>query len=185
MLSNVRLPFNFDPQRLKSDLLKIEPDDWVPHFNQRYYEGDWSVVALRSIGGVATQIYPDPTARGSFADTGILARCPYLRQVIESFECPVEAARLLKLTAGSSIREHTDLNLGYEDGEIRIHIPVQTNEEVSFFLAGERLFMNEGESWYLNFNLPHRVENRSRTDRIHLVLDCVLDDWLRAKFPSP
>jgi hypothetical protein len=54
---------------------------------------------------------------------------------------------------------------------------------VSFFLAGERLLMNEGESWYLNFNLPHRVENRSCADRIHLVLDCVLNDWLRARFP--
>jgi hypothetical protein len=183
MLSSFKLPFSFDPVGLKSDLEQIEPSDWIPHFNQSYYEGGWSVVALRSIGGVSTQIYPDPTARGSFADTCILARCPYIKEVLATFECPVEAARLLRLSAGSSIREHKDFNLGYEDGEIRIHVPVQTNEDVSFFLAGERLRMNEGESWYLNFNLPHRVENRSRADRIHLVLDCVLNDWLRAKFP--
>jgi hypothetical protein len=183
MLSSFKLPFNFDPARLQSDLEQVEPENWIPHFNQSYYEGQWSVVALRSIGGVATQIYPDPTARGSFADTHILARCPYIMEVLATFECPVEAARLLRLSAGSSIREHKDLNLGYEDGEIRIHIPILTNEDVSFFLAGERLRMNEGESWYVNFNLPHRVENRSRADRVHLVLDCILNDWLRARFP--
>lgn len=163
---------------------RVEPCDWVPHFNQRYYEGEWSAAALRSVGGDAKQIYPDPTALGRFADTCILARCPYIQEVIATFECPVEAARLLKLSAGSCIREHKDLNLGYEDGEIRIHIPVQTDEDVSFYLAGERILMREGESWYLNFNLPHRVENRSHVDRIHLVLDCQLNDWLRAKFPA-
>jgi hypothetical protein len=185
MLSSFKLPFTFDPQRLKIDLEQIEPRDWIPHFNTSYYHGEWSVVALRSVGGVAAQIYPDPTAQGSFKDTHILARCPYMREVFATFECPLESARLLKLSAGSSIREHKDLNLAYEDGEVRIHIPIQTNEDVSFFLAGERLYMNEGESWYLNFNLPHHVENRSGSDRIHLVLDCLLNDWLRAKFPAP
>jgi hypothetical protein len=39
--------------------------------------------------------------------------------------------------------------------------------------------MNEGELWYLNVNQPHHVTNRSTTDRIHLVIDCVVNDWLR------
>jgi hypothetical protein len=39
--------------------------------------------------------------------------------------------------------------------------------------------MKEGECWYHNFNLPHRVANRGTADRVHLVLDCVLNDWLR------
>lgn len=185
MLSKLKLPFSFEARRLKADLSNIRPDEWIPHFNRPFYEGEWSAVALRSVGGLSGQIYPDPTASGAFADTETLARCSYLREVLASFRCTILSARLLKLTAGSSIREHKDLNLGYEDGEIRIHIPVQTDELVHFFLNGERLSMQEGESWYLNFNLPHRVENRSPQDRIHLVLDCVLDDWLRAKFPAP
>lgn len=185
MLSSLRLPLDFDPARLKLDLERIAPGDWVPHFNKSYYEGEWSVAPLRSVGGRAGHIYPDPTAQGSFADTLLLSRCAYFRQVLASFECEVESARLLKLAAGSRIREHKDLNLGYEDGEVRIHIPVRTDELVRFFLDGHRLRMNEGESWYLNFNLPHRVENDSPADRVHLVLDCVLNDWLRAKFPAP
>ena len=39
--------------------------------------------------------------------------------------------------------------------------------------------MAEGELWFLNFNKYHSVDNRSRVDRIHLVVDCVINDWLR------
>jgi aspartyl/asparaginyl beta-hydroxylase (cupin superfamily) len=116
----------------------------------------------------------------SVADTAILERCPQLTNVLAGFKCPVKSARLLRLAAGSVIREHRDYNLGYEDGEVRLHIPVFTNGDVEFFLEGERLDLKEGECWYLNFNLPHRVVNRGTTDRIHLVLDCVLNDWLQS-----
>ncbi|MGB8509809.1 MAG: aspartyl/asparaginyl beta-hydroxylase domain-containing protein [Pyrinomonadaceae bacterium] len=182
MINCLKLPLSFDAAGLKSDLARLAPDEWTPHFNKSYYEGEWSGVALRSIGGVAGQIYPDPT-RNDFADTPVLARLPRIAETLEAFCCPLQSVRFLKLAAGASIREHKDYNLGYEDGELRIHIPVQTNALVEFYLAGERVVMCEGESWYVNFNLPHRVHNRSDADRIHLVLDCVVNDWLRAQFP--
>ena len=59
----LKLPLSFDPECLKADLDHISPGDWLPHFNDRYYEGDWSGVALRSVGGVATKLYPDPAAQ--------------------------------------------------------------------------------------------------------------------------
>jgi hypothetical protein len=113
----------------------------------------------------------------------MLERGPYLREILASFQCPLRAARLLRLRAGSRILEHTDLNLGYEDGEVRVHIPVFTNPEVDFRVGGKRLDLKPGECWYINFNLPHSVYNGGTTDRIHLVIDCVLNDWLRALFP--
>ena len=90
--------------------------------------------------------------------------------------------RLLRLQAGSSIAEHRDYRLGYEDGEVRLHVPVVTDVGVAFFLAGVRVPMAAGECWYLNVNLPHRVENRSPIDRIHLVIDCVVNEWLAQIF---
>ena len=184
MVTSFKLPLDLDPQRLKQDLDLIQPDEWVPHFNTAYYEGDWSGVSLRSVGRKATQLYPDPTAHGKFADTPTLARCPYFQEVLVAFQCPLESVRLLKLSARSSIREHRDHMLGYEDGELRLHIPIVTNPDVAFFLAGERVPMQAGECWYLNLNLPHRVDNQSDHDRVHLVVDCLLDDWLRALFPA-
>src|SRR5262249_11699756 len=58
-----------------------------------------------------------------------------------------------------------------------------TDADVAFFVDGGRVPMEAGECWYLNVNLPHRVDNRSQTDRIHLVIDCVVDDWLAGYFP--
>jgi hypothetical protein len=183
MLTTFKLPFSFDPAPLREDLSRLAPTDWVAHFNKSYYEGDWSGASLRAVGGDATKIYPDPTASALFADTPLLDRCPNVRKLIETFECPLLSVRFLRLGAGSSIREHRDYNLGYEDGEVRIHVPVATNARVEFYLDGQRLTLREGEAWYINFNLPHRVQNLGDTPRVHLVLDCVVNEWLDSILP--
>ena len=182
--ASVRLPFSFDPSRLKHDAGRISESEWVAHFNKAIYEGDWSGVALRSVGGIPGKLYPDPTATLSFADTEVLGRCPYIQEVLNTFRCPLTAVRILRLRAGARIGEHRDYKLGYEDGEVRIHIPIQTGPGVAFFLDGCQILMEEGEAWYLNLNLPHRVQNESLTDRLHLVLDCVLNDWLAGSFAA-
>jgi ribosomal protein S18 acetylase RimI-like enzyme len=175
----VKLPLHFDAARLQAELARIGTSEFVLHFNTAYYQGDWSAIPLRSIGGRMDQIYPDPTARNAFADTPLLARCDYIREVLAMLRCPQQAVRFLRLKAGSIIKEHRDYELGFEDGEVRLHIPVITNPEVEFVLNQVRVIMNEGECWYLNVNRPHRVANRGAADRVHLVVDCVVNDWLR------
>lgn len=180
MLSSLKLPLTFDPQGLKADLDQISSDEWVRHFNDRYYEGEWSGVALRAVEGVSTQLYSDPGKDEAFTDTPVLARCPSLQRALATLECPVKSARLLKLGAGARIIEHRDYNLSLDDGEVRLHVAITTSPLVDFYLNGERVVMNPGECWYINANLPHKVENRSDSDRVHLVIDCEVDDWLRS-----
>lgn len=179
MLTSRRLPLSFDARLLRADLANISAGEWVPHFNRRYFEGDWSGVALRAVEGARVPLFPDPAATGDYVETETLGRCPHLRAALASFRCPLRTARLLRLAAGSRIREHRDYDLAIEDGEVRIHVPVVTNPGVRFYLAGEPLALGEGESWYVNFNLPHRVDNLGDTDRVHLVVDCVVNDWMR------
>lgn len=178
MLSAIRLPLELDAAGLKADLATFTEDDWVPHFNTSYYEGDWSGIAFRSVGGVAKQLYPDPAAKDPFADTENLDRSPHVRATLAAFQCELLSARFLRLAAGSTIKEHRDYNLGYEDGELRIHIPVERNPDVEFILDGQQLDMREGEAWYLDLNLKHSVANKGNIDRVHLVVDCVVNDWL-------
>lgn len=183
MLNSLKLPFQFDKVRLSEDLARIKSTDWVWHFNSQEYEGDWSVAPLRSVEGKAKQIYPDPTAGTErFTDTPLMAACPYFLEVVESLRCPKQSVRLLRLGAGSRIREHRDYCLGFDDSELRIHIPVETNPDVEFCVSGERIVMREGEAWYIDFNLPHKIYNGGVTDRIHLVIDCEVNDWLRSVF---
>lgn len=173
-----KLPLTFDPEKLRADLLKVADDEWIRHFNQGYYEGNWSVASLRSVGGHAKQIFPNHNAEEPYADTEILARCDYVREVLNAIECPKTAVRFMLLGAGSKIREHRDYFMGVEDNCIRLHIPVVTNEHVDFYLNDEKITMNEGELWNLDFYQKHRVENNGTTDRIHLVIDCETSDWL-------
>jgi hypothetical protein len=85
----------------------------------------------------------------------------------------------MKLAAGSIIKEHRDHDLSYEHGFMRLHIPVVTNPDVEFLLNGRRVVMNPGECWYLRLSDPHAVANRGREDRIHLVIDTEVNEWLR------
>src|SRR5687767_13330698 len=130
MRNYVKLPFLFDAALLQNDLTKVAADEWLRHFNQSNYEGDWSVAALRSNGGRTKQIYPDPHSTDDFADTEILDRCPYVREVLSKLECEKEAVRFMLLGAGARIKEHKDYFMGFEDGVVRLHIPVVTNDQV-------------------------------------------------------
>ena len=111
-----------------------------------------------------------------FVPTPFLLLCPYLQSVLETFKTDKHSVRLMKLTPGSEIKEHRDYDL--DDGEVRIHIPVFTNEKVSFFVNKKKVEMKEGECWYLRLSDPHRVINEGESDRIHLVMDLKVNDWL-------
>lgn len=181
MIKTLKLPFVFDVRDLKSDLKKLLEDDWTPHFNTQYYDGDWSGLALRAPHGGHMALYPDPTAE-TYVDTDALKRCPSVAAVLSTFECETESVRFLRLGPRAVIREHRDYKLSIDDGLARIHIPVKTNPEVEFHLDGELVEMKEGEAWYLNFNLYHSVRNSGVDERIHLVIDCVANEWLRQFF---
>jgi hypothetical protein len=180
----LRLPYIFDPARLADDLARVAPAEWIPHVNRHDYAGRWSGAALRSIAGAAANLIPDAHGAETFNDTELLARCPYFRDVLGTFRCPLLAVRLLRLHAGSRIAEHADHALDFEDGEVRIHVPITTSEHVKFFLDGARLVMAPGECWYTNVNLPHAVDNDGAADRTHLVIDCRVDAWLRELFAT-
>lgn len=182
MISTLKLPLSFDVDGVRKDLRAFNDDEWTPHFNTQYYEGDWSGIALRAAENAHVALYPDPTVE-RFVDTEALGRCPSVTEILNNFECTTESVRFLRLGVGASIREHRDHKLSLEDGVARVHIPVRTSSAVEFYLNGNRVEMKEGEAWYLNFNLPHRVINHSSEERIHLVIDCVANDWLRAFFP--
>ena len=85
----------------------------------------------------------------------------------------------MRLTPGSRIKEHTDLALSVEEGSARFHIPVVTDTDVEFYLNGSRVVMDAGSVWYLRLSDPHSVYNGSDAERVHLVIDASVNDWMR------
>jgi hypothetical protein len=172
----LRLPFSFDARALSTDVAGFAESDWEGHFNQQYYQGDWSGIALRSTGG-RLSLFSDPN--GTFSDTAALGACPAVRAALSELKCDFCAVRFLRLGSGARVREHRDYGMGMECGEIRLHVPIQNGPGSEFVLAGTPLEMAPGECWYVDVSLPHAVANKDVERRVHLVIDCVVNDWLR------
>lgn len=181
---HVRLDMRFEALRLAEDLERIAPEEWIVHFVKQNFDGEWSGVALRGPADAThpiQQLFASPDIT-NWTNTAVLRRCPYFAWVVEQFKCPLRSVRLLRLAPGSVIKEHRDYSLGFDDGEVRIHVPVQSDERVEFYCSGERITMAPGETWYVNVNQPHRVVNASDDYRVHLVMDCEVDPWLTELF---
>ncbi|HZZ87361.1 MAG TPA: aspartyl/asparaginyl beta-hydroxylase domain-containing protein [Caulobacteraceae bacterium] len=176
----LRLPLAFDAAALARDLESLGASEWIAHFVTQNYDGDWSVIPLRADARAThpiKMIYSDPTAT-AFVDTPMLAGRPAFRAVLASLRCETRAVRLMRLTAGSVIKEHDDGDLDAARGVARLHLPITTNVGVVFELNRRPVAMAPGELWYLRLSDPHRVANRGDTDRVHLVIDVVVNDWL-------
>lgn len=186
MIKYLKTALHFDIVPLQQEVALLSNDYWKEHYNKAHYQGDWNILPLRAINGDAGNVCSVPSDLGmTYRDTPLMDQCPLLRSVVDAFDCEKTAVRLMKLNAGALIKEHTDQDMHVEAGEARLHIPVQTNADVAFYIQEDRIPMLEGECWYLNLSLPHRVHNAGITDRIHLVIDCMVNDWVRDLLKDP
>jgi hypothetical protein len=183
IIKYARLPLETDLPELQSETKSLLAGYWgKPHLNSSQYTGDWNVLALRSPGGSIDNVTADLMGATAFFDTPLMLQIPTVQQFVSALGCNIMAVRLLNLRAGAVIMPHRDVGLCYEQGEARLHIPVFTNPLVEFFIEGERIVMQPGECWYINANLTHSVTNAGSEDRVHLVIDCKVNDWLADVF---
>jgi hypothetical protein len=179
-----RLPLAFEAGPMLEEMGAIGRAQWVAHFNDGCHDGAWRGVALRAPGGDAANLYARTEATDAIRDTGLLAACPHVAAALARIECPLRSVRLLRLEAGGVIREHRDADLRFGEGEARLHIPLATNPGVEFYVDDTRVVMEPGECWYLDLSRPHRVHNRGSSDRVHLVVDCTVNEWLTAQLAA-
>lgn len=100
-----------------------------------------------------------------------------LEPVLAAATAPYEYERgayprvmLARMAPGGVIHPHRDENPAAKWPH-KIHVPLQTNENVSFYVDGVRYHFAEGEVVEVNNMGVHAVENRGSTDRIHLIFE--------------
>ena len=91
---------------------------------------------------------------------------------------------LARMAPGGVIHPHQDMNPAAKWPH-KIHVPILTNPEVTFFVGGAAHHFAEGEAVEVNNMGMHAVQNRGSTDRIHLIfeyydLDQPEPEWLAA-----
>jgi hypothetical protein len=186
MKTAIRFDRHYDVERLRQDLEAAEHEGRRYLHHGRYHDGGWSAIPLVSIdGGTGPEALLARTGGGTFQKTPILSRCPYFEEILDSFECPKQRIRLMRLEPGTNIHKHSDGPAwSWAFGKVaRLHLPIVTHDDVHFLIEGRRIIMRPGELWYCDVSRAHRVANRGAIARIHLVMDLTITPWLRAFFP--
>jgi hypothetical protein len=146
----------------------------------------WESIPLRSVGGVEGKLgnlgggmnnSPDPN---DYKDTSVMTECPYIKSILDSFGTDILKVRIMKLIKGKKIATHID-NFK-DDNIIRLHIPITTNPDVRFIVENDDQNLKEGNLYWVNVRKPHRVENKSKNDRVHLVFDLIFNDKVEKLF---
>ncbi|MBL4829753.1 MAG: aspartyl/asparaginyl beta-hydroxylase domain-containing protein [Aliivibrio sp.] len=185
IIYTAQLSLQCDVMALQKEVLSCVFRDWVDHVNRDCYSGLWDVLPIRTL---ATHLDKHPILqsfnleqKGDWVYLPIIHVLPQIRNIIEWFQCDVEAVRLMRLKPGAHIQPHQDKGLAMEHGFARFHIPICAVEQVEFIVNGELVPMQNGELWYLNADATHSVKHVGNEDRINLVIDCKVNTWLTQK----
>ena len=165
----------------------------------KYTKGnDWTAISLYGYGSKITDILKPGVLKSSvnideqLQWTSLHEATPLnpVFKILENLPCKYERVRFMKLEAGKVIGKHSDKidkDLGFDDEQImRIHVPIRTNDDVVFSLyesprakVAYEYNLKTGHYYYMDVTKPHAVRNMSEVDRIHLVVDCYVNDSLR------
>lgn len=182
--ADINLQFNlsiqYDKEKLRNELEVITnelefTEQWGP-----YHKGGWRAVGLISHEGNYTE---DRPLEGEYKKTKALTYAPYMESILDSFPCEKRRVRLSNLLPGKDIYWHVDYRESIDEDFIRLHMPIQTNSDVEFQISHEDCSWKEGELWYGDFMFPHRVRNSGTTNRVHMIMDLVINDELLKLFP--
>ena len=77
---------------------------------------------------------------------------------------------LARMAPGGVIHPHRDQNPAAKWPH-KIHVPLLTNDQVTFTIEGQGYHLPEGEAVEVNNMGVHGVANRGETDRIHLIFE--------------
>lgn len=77
---------------------------------------------------------------------------------------------LARMAPGGIIKPHRDANPAAKWPH-KIHVPLLTNDKVTFFVDGIGYRFPEGEAVEVSNMAVHAVENAGTTDRIHLIFE--------------
>lgn len=121
---------------------------------------------------------------------------PLLQPVLAAATAPYGYARgafprvmLARMAPGGSIEPHRDA-FPSAKWPHKIHVPLTTNDKVTFYVNGTPYHFAEGEAVEVNNMGLHAVDNAGDTDRIHLIfeyydLDQAEPDWLAPLLATP
>lgn len=166
----IRLPLRFDPDRLQAEVDAVPEREWRPH--PQGFRGNSALLLISADGDP-----DDDSVRGHMQPTPVLARLPYVRQVLAALGSKLGRTRLMRIDENEEVEAHCDQHYYWRE-HLRVHVPIRSDPAVRFYCGERDLHMGEGECWVFDTWRRHRVTNPSGRRRIHLVADTRGSPWL-------
>ena len=88
------------------------------------------------------------------------------------------------LDPGAKLHAHRDFTGASLNNRIRFHVPIITNDNVKFTVSNKEIKMLPGDLWCLDTSYLHAVENLGLESRVHIVIECDVNDEIRRKLPN-
>jgi hypothetical protein len=175
---------------------------WAQHYSSYNKRHSWTAFALRGYDATDPGFIIKPgemSQKWREGNPGRLAaeskwttaapEFPMTLEVVRDLAPAVDRVRFMRLTGEGELTRHadiTDRTAGTRDGQVaRLHIPIRSHEQVRFQAWSHRGVRiertpHERALYYLDMRKPHAVQNQDPVrDRIHLVVDVVVDATLR------
>ena len=159
-----RLPIEVDAAQMRAEVDALPVSLWGTTGGRVGVHSAADAIFLR---GFAPAEGPKP-----IEDRPPLAQLPYIRRLIrEVIPADPQRCLLARLPGGAKVPPHID-RAPYFSKTVRIHVPVETHDQV-LMMASDRVYtMKEGEVWALNNSGTHAVWNAHPTAaRTHLICD--------------
>jgi hypothetical protein len=160
----VRLPLKVDAARLRDEVAALPPSVWGTTGGRVGVHSAAEALFLRG--------YAPAQGDQPIEDRAALDLLPYARHIIqELIGAPPMRCLLARLPGDTVIAPHID-RAPYFSKTLRIHVPVETNEQSWMLCAGEGYLMRADEVWALNNCAVHAVWNEHPTrSRTHMICD--------------
>jgi hypothetical protein len=134
--------------------------------------------ALSTTRHVVFRFIADPASWAESYDRALWASwkerlLPLMAQVVRPYGYARGAyprVMLARMAPGGIIRPHVDRNRAARWPH-KIHVPITTNDNVTFFVDRQGYKLQVGRAYEINNMAEHAVANQGDSDRIHLIFE--------------
>jgi aspartyl/asparaginyl beta-hydroxylase len=150
--------------------------EWTNVYSD-YHTGGWQTLSLLNRTSKPTDTIIEDCEP---VETSLLKQMPETRALLRGLGFRYMWARLAKLEVSAFMHEHRDYQELRNVSRLRLHIPVITNPFSSIVIDRTRIHLALGYIWKLNPIHRHAAANFGKEPRIHIILDCYVDEALEA-----
>jgi hypothetical protein len=154
---------------LLEKVAQLTEQDWSVSDRQTVFDIHQKTKSIKIIFEDMSHTVPEKTEFHSQFESVLK---PVLTQLQKAFGEDGTFVRIIlaRLEAGAQIEHHVDKGYSLLNSN-RVHIPLITNKDVAFYVGGETKNLQAGEIWEINNATVHAVHNKSKHDRVHLIID--------------